>query len=86
MTTDEENSVKVLGVADELGQLLRVLEERFFMVQEIHRLLITLVDGTRIKWRFTTGRRCNGDLRMRLEHFVWVCKFWLDGPSAFFRG
>lgn len=80
---DEEDGVKVFGVADELFEFLRLLEERFLLVQEVHRYLVVFVDGAGVQGRFAAGGGGDGDLSVRGELLVWVCEFGLGGIVSF---
>lgn len=83
MPADEEDGVKVSGVADELFEFLRLLEERFLLVQEVHRYLVVLVDGAGVQGRFAAGGGGDGNLGVGSEFLVWVREFGLGGIVSF---
>jgi len=80
---DEEDGVKVFGVADELLEFLCLLEKRFLVVQEVHRYLVVFVDGAGVQGRFAAGGGGDGDLGVGGELLVWVCEFGLGGIVSF---
>ena len=76
---DVEDGVKVLGVADEFLEFLRILEEWFLVLQKVHGYLVGFVDGARVQWRFTAGGGGDGYLGVGRKFFVGMRELGLDG-------
>lgn len=79
MTTDEEEGVKVLGVADELLEFGGLLVEVFVLGEEVHGDLVVFVNGAGVQRGFAAGGRGDGDVGVGCEFFVGVGEFGLRG-------
>ena len=79
MSANVEDGIKFLGAADKARQLLGILPQRLFVVQEMHRCFVVLcgLDRARVKRSLSTSWTGNGDLGMGCKNVIGMGELWL---------
>ena len=77
MTPNIEDGVELTGFALEAFELLRVLPQAAFLLEELLAFLVTFehLDGALVERGFSSRRRCDGEVAFTGQLVVGVSKF-----------
>ena len=77
MTSNVEDGVELTGFALEAFELLRVLPQAAFLLEEFLAFLVTFehLDGALVERSFSSRRRCDGDVAFTGQLVVGVSEF-----------
>jgi hypothetical protein len=80
MTADEEDSLKLVGVTEDARELLGVLPQRLFGLEEVLGLDVIFdgFNGTRVERGFSTLGRCDYNFDVGRQDPVWMYQLWLE--------